>query len=140
MPVAVSFWTPPSGDRSRNAEIRHERVAARQQDVLRLDVTMNDALRMRVAERVVHLEGERDGVVDGQHSFPIDAIAQRLALHEGHDIVQEVAGHAGVMQPEDVRVLQLGGKPNLALEAARPRRPTFRGLGAALLPRLRDRA
>ena len=39
------------GDRARDAEIGDERLAVLQQDVLRLDVAVNDALLVRVVER-----------------------------------------------------------------------------------------
>ena len=58
----------------------------------------------------------RDRVFDGQHSLAIEAIAERFALHERHHIVEEIAGHARVVQTEDVRVLQLRGETDLALE------------------------
>ena len=116
MPVSVSFCTPASGCGARDAEIGDERVSAGEQNVLGLDVAVDDALLVRIAKRVVHLEGDRDRVFDGQHSLAIQAIAQRLALHERHHIVEQIAGDARVEQPEDVGMLQLRGESDLALE------------------------
>jgi hypothetical protein len=42
--------------------------------------------------------------------------AQRFALDERHDVVEEPAGLAGVEQREDVRVLQLGRDVDLTQE------------------------
>ena len=51
--------------RQRNAEIRDEGVAVLQQDVLGLDVAVNDAVRMGIAERVGDLPRETHRLCDG---------------------------------------------------------------------------
>ena len=50
--------------RERDAEVGDERVAALEQDVLGLDVAMDDAVRVRVLERVGDLARDAHRVVD----------------------------------------------------------------------------
>ena len=93
--------------RERDAEVGDERVSALQQDVLRLDVAMHDAERVRGAQRVGDLAGDAHRVVDRQLPLALEPRAQRLARDERHDVVQERVGLARVEQRQDVRVLQL---------------------------------
>ena len=53
---------------------------------------------------------------DWKLAFPIQAITQRLALHEGHDVVDDAVRHAGIVQRDDVRMVQRGRRPDLAQE------------------------
>ena len=46
-------------------------------------------------------------ILDRQLQLPFEALAQRLPLDVGHDVVQQVASLARVVQRHDVRVLQL---------------------------------
>jgi hypothetical protein len=41
-----------------DAEVRHHRVAALEEDVLRLDVAVNHAASVGVSQRVRHLDGD----------------------------------------------------------------------------------
>ncbi len=50
-PVLVSLDAAAFGDRARDAEVGDQRLTVLQQDVLRLDVAVNDALLVRVVER-----------------------------------------------------------------------------------------
>ena len=68
-PVCVIRWPPALLHGERDAEIGDQRVAALQQDVLRLDVAMDHAVRVRVVERVGHFAGDAHRVVDRQLPF-----------------------------------------------------------------------
>src|SRR5207302_11386956 len=46
------------GDRPRDPEVRHHRLASRQQDVLRLDVAVHHVVAVGVAQRARHLAGD----------------------------------------------------------------------------------
>ena len=92
-------------------------MAAGQENVLRLDVAVHDSLRVGIAERIGHLECHADGVVNRKLPFAIELVAEGLSLHEWHHIVKEGIGRAGIEQAENVRMLQLGGEADLALEA-----------------------
>ena len=80
MPVAVSFSPPASCTSARDAEVGHHGVPALEEDVLRLDVAVHDALPMRIRQRVGHLAGDGDRLLDGQLRLAVDPGAQRLAL------------------------------------------------------------
>src|SRR4030095_2259233 len=85
------------------------RVTAGQQDILRLDVAMNDALVVGVAQRIRDLSREAQCVIQRELLLPGDPVAQRLAFDEGHDVVRVAIHLAGVDQPQDVGMLQGGG-------------------------------
>jgi hypothetical protein len=126
---ALVRWRPDGQSRLRelgparrihgqgNPEIRHHRVPALQKDVLRLDVTVDHSAGVSIAQCVGHLPGDLQGVVQGQLLLPLQPVAQRLALHVRHDVEQEVAGLAGVVERQDVRVAEVGGGGDLAQEA-----------------------
>ncbi len=69
-----------------------------------------------MAQGVGHLQGDLDRVVDRELAFAVQPVPERFALDEGHDIEEEAVDRARVEEPEDVRVLQLGGQLDLALE------------------------
>ena len=92
--------------RERDPEVGHHRVPAVQQDVLRLDVAVDDAVLVRVVERVDHFARDAHRLVDAELRLAIELLAQRLALDVGHDVEQESVGRAGIEQRQDVRMLQ----------------------------------
>jgi hypothetical protein len=61
--------------RARDAEVGDERVLAREEDVLRLDVAVDDPLLVRVVERAADLEGDAERVLDGEHPFAVEPVA-----------------------------------------------------------------
>ncbi len=103
-------------DRLGHAEIRHQGMATLEHDVVGLDVAVDDLVRVRIGQRVddvakqPHRLGRRHG------ADLLDARAERIALDEGHDVVQQAAGLARVVEREDVRVAELGGDLDFAQE------------------------
>ena len=73
----------------RDAEIRHSRVPLAQQDVLRLDVPVHDAMPMGVVERVSHLASDADGLLDRELRLRAEAISERLAFHVRHGVPEK---------------------------------------------------
>ena len=69
-----------------------------------------------VLQRLGDLAGDLERVVDGELLLPVQPVAQRLALDERHDVVQQAVGLARVVQAEDVGMLEVGGDPDLAEE------------------------
>ena len=93
----------------RNAEIGDERTAVLQQDVFRFDVAMDDALSVRVLERAGHFTRDTHRIIHRQLAVTLEALSQRLAGDQWHDVLQQPIGHAAVEQRQDVGMLQLGG-------------------------------
>ena len=83
------------GHRLRDAEVGHEGVLPREQHVVRLDVAVHNAAAVRVGERVAHVAQDPHRLGDRELVFVREPHAQRLPLHSGHDVVEEVAVRAG---------------------------------------------
>ena len=81
----------------RDPEIGHDGDAALEEDVLRLDVAVDDPLVVRPLERAGHLDADAHGRVDGELPLAPDPVAQRLAAHVRHHVVQQAARLARVV-------------------------------------------
>jgi hypothetical protein len=88
-----------------------------EQDVLRLDVAVDDPVRVGGVQRARDLDRERHGLGDRQPPDPADALLQRLAL----DVLEHDERHAVVLarvqHGDDVGVLELRHRARLAAEA-----------------------
>jgi hypothetical protein len=104
-------------DGQGDAEVGDEGRPFLQQDVFRLDVAVDDALAMSVVEGGGDFTGETDRVLNGELLLAGQAVAEGLARHVGHDVVEEAVGLAGIDQPENVRVLEIGGDLDFGEEA-----------------------
>jgi hypothetical protein len=71
---------------------------------------------VRRRQSVHHLGENLHGVLDRQPAGFGEPLPERLARHEGHAVVVEPVGLAGIEQRQDVRVLQLRGDFDLAEE------------------------
>ena len=87
-----------------------------QQDVLGLDVAVDHAVAVGVAQGAGDLGRDPDGVGDGELLLAAEPVAQRFALDERHDVVRGAADLARVDEAEDVGVLQVGDGLDLAEE------------------------
>ena len=88
----------------------------RQHDVGGLEIAMDDALAMRLVERVGDLDGDLQRLVERERPF-LEARGQRLALEMRHDQVVRAIDAADVVDAADVGMVQRGDRPGLALEA-----------------------
>ena len=75
----------------RDAEVGDERAAVVEQDVLRLDVAVDDAVPMGVVERARDLGGDPDGLADRQLLLAGHPVAERDALDERHHVEEEAS-------------------------------------------------
>ena len=107
------------GERPRDAEVGDERMAARQEDVLRLDVAVDHTVPVRVLEGFRRLLRDADGHVHRELLLAVEPVAQRFPLDERHREPEPVGGLTAVVHREDVGVLQPGGEADLALEPFR---------------------
>ena len=81
-----------------------------EQDVLRLDVPVDDPVAVGVAEGGGHLRGRcRSASSSGSWPSPEPDGPGATRPDVGHDVVEQPAGLAGVVEREDVGMLQPGG-------------------------------
>ena len=78
-----------------------------EQDVLRLNVPVDHAEAVGVAQRVGDFAGDLEGVVDRQLLLAVQALPEWLPRHVGHHVVQQAIGFPGVVERQDVWVGQL---------------------------------
>ena len=98
------------------SEVGHDGVTAGQQNVLRLDVAMYDAARVRVRESIRDLGGQPHAFGGRDAAVAVQTIAQRLALDERHNEEKRAVRLTRVVHRQDVRVLQIGGDGDLVAE------------------------
>jgi hypothetical protein len=97
-----------SGNRFSDAEVGDEGVGLGQQDVSRLDVAVDDTLAMGMVQRISHLSCDLHRVNGRKFSFSGQPVAERFTGDIRHHIEQEAFDLAGIMERQDVRVLQDG--------------------------------
>ena len=91
--------------------------ALRDEDVGRLDVAMDDAVLVRGVERVGDLDAEVEDLVGLERPADDEPVLQRFAFHQLHDDEGLPVRLVDVVDRADVRVLERGSGPRLALEA-----------------------
>jgi hypothetical protein len=103
-------------------EVEHlhpSQIAAREEEVGRLDVAVHDAAAVGLGERVGHLPRQAEHVVERQGP-PLQALVQILALEPLHGEERAALGGEAVAEvAHDAGVVELGEDPRLALEPAR---------------------
>jgi hypothetical protein len=104
-------------ERLGDAEVGDHRRAPRQQHVLRLDVAVHDAARVRALQGGEHVAQDAQGGLVGDRPEG-EPRPQRLPLHERHRVVRQPVGHRPSGEHrDDVRVLEPGGEADLTREA-----------------------
>ena len=97
------------------AEVEKLRAGARQHDVGRLEVAVDDAVAVRAIERVGDLGAVADHLVGGQRPARQPA-GQRLALQVLHDEEGDAFLLADVVEHADVRMVHRPDRPRFAVE------------------------
>src|SRR5688500_13011430 len=85
-----------------------------QQDIVGLDIAMDDAATVCIAQCVGDLAYDPEGIVNRKLFLAVEAVTQRLALDVWHYIVEQPFRFTGIEQREDVRMIQLRRDRNLA--------------------------
>ena len=93
-------------------------VVLLEQDVRRLDVAVDEPTLVCLVERSRDLGDDRRGARRIERAFARDELAQVLAVHVAHRQIQGALVLAGLVDRDDVRVVERGGDPRLALEAS----------------------
>src|SRR5581483_11414671 len=109
----------PLERRERDAEVGEPhpyRIAfARDENVLRLHVAVNDAARVAVVERLRDLARDLD---DLRERRPLaHEIAKMLPLDVRHDEEESAGIDADVIRDDDAGMIELGDEPRFAAEA-----------------------
>ncbi len=103
---------------ARDPEVRHLHAPlAVDEDVVRLDVPMHDAVPVREAQRREDLARVLDRDVDRRGAAADDELLERAPVEELHRDVVGVLGVAAVVDRDDVRVVERSGVLGLAAEA-----------------------
>jgi hypothetical protein len=80
-------------------------MAAGDEDVLGLDVAVHDALTVSVVQCVRHLASDPKSVLQRELPLAAQPITERLALDEGHDVVEQPLGRARVVKRQDLGMI-----------------------------------
>ena len=113
-------------------EVEHLDPALRRHlDVGRLEVAVDDALRVRGFERLGDLPEDGDDVLGG-HRSALEALGEVLTGHQLHLDEGAIAAVLEAVQRGDVGVIERGQDPRLALEPAAPIRRIGHRLGQDL--------
>ena len=97
-------------------EVGDDGLAPGQHDILRLDIPMDDPVLVGVLQGAADFACDLERRVERKLLFPREPLPERLALDERHHIVQQAIGLSGVIQREDVGVLEARGDFDLAEE------------------------
>lgn len=86
------------------------------QDVPGLDVPVNHAERVRVFQRVTHLEDDMNRLGEDERAFA-DELRERAALDVLHDDGRRIVPDDHVVDGDDVRMIEARDRGRLATEA-----------------------
>ena len=78
---------------------------------------MDDPPIVGVAQRISDFAGNLQRRVHRQLLLAAQALAQRLPLDQRHHVVEQPVGVAGIIERQDVRMMQAGGDLDLTEEA-----------------------
>jgi hypothetical protein len=95
-------------------------VAVLEEDILRLDISVDEPVTVGVVERVRDFAGDPHRLVDRELMFARHPRAQRLPIDIRHHVEQQPVRLPRVVQREDVRVREVHRDLDLAAEPLRP--------------------
>ena len=95
-------------------------MMAREEDVVRLDVPMHDAVSVGMVQGVDHVPEQAHRFSDGELPLTGETGAERLALDVRHGEPEPSSRITGVVHGKDVGVLETGDDLDLPEETLRP--------------------
>ena len=106
-------------ERTSDAEIRHHRTSGLvvDDDVVRLDITVDDVAIVRVSERFGDFSQNATHLYGWHWTVLLQAHAEVVALDVRHDEVDEIVALFDGVDRNDVRVIQLGRGLGFAQES-----------------------
>ena len=111
---------PRRTDDEPDAEVGHQRRSVLEQDILRLDIPVDDALAMGVGEGARRFLRDPHRLFHRQLLLAVQPGPEGLALDERHDVEEEAVRLARVEERQDVGMLEPGGEADLVQEALGP--------------------
>jgi hypothetical protein len=106
--------------RLRHAEIGDHGMPAGKHDVVRLDVAVHDAMRVRVRQRIDDVDQNAQCLADRERATLLKPLAERLPVDVRHHEEQDAPLRSGdlsrVVERQDVRVLESREGLDLAQE------------------------
>ena len=81
-------------DGQRDAEVGDDRLPVLEQNVLGLEVAVDHAVTVGLAERIGDGHRDANGFVDRKLLLAVETVPQRLALDVRHDVEQQPLGFA----------------------------------------------
>ncbi len=100
-------------------EVRDHRLALVEHDVLGLHISMDHVPFVRVVQRRGNLARDRDRLIDRELLLALHLLAQRFARDVRHHVKQKTIRVPGIVEGQDVRMIQPRGDLDLAQEAIR---------------------
>ena len=94
-----------------------DHVVVRDHDVLRFDVPVDDAMGVRVLQRLADLRGVVQRLSGAEYAVLCHALLERLALDELHDDILRLSAVADIVDRDDIRLREHGDRVRLRLEA-----------------------
>ena len=114
LPAALLVNVLERGD-AEVSDLDH--VIVRDHDVLRLDVPVDDAVGVRVLQRLADLRGVVQRLRGAEYTVLRHALFERLALDELHDNILRLAAVADIVDRNDIRLREHGDRVRLRLKA-----------------------
>jgi hypothetical protein len=113
----VSVRRSPAASTARaDAEVGEHTPLAPEQDVLRLDVAVDDAVPVGIPQRLRHFMGDPHGLGQRELGLARQPLPQRLPVHERHGEPEMAGRLAGIVHGEDVRVVETRSQLDLPKE------------------------
>jgi hypothetical protein len=87
-----------------------------EENVLRLEVTVNYPMLVGVLQCSGQLPGDRQSLLDPELLFPLEFLAERLASNERNHVPEQTTALTGIDEGEDVWMIQLCCEADLGKE------------------------